>query len=93
MAQQHEVFAPRFGAKVGIERQESVDAARRGSEVFGDDLSRLERYPAEMLIHFLKSGKDKFLRFLKVAIVEMGEDSPDFVEINIVFVLGFTIQL
>jgi hypothetical protein len=56
-----------------------------------DDLSRLERYPAEMLVHFLKGGKDELLCFLKVAIVEMGENPPDFVKIDIVFEIGFTI--
>jgi len=59
----------------------------------GDNFGRIHRYPAEVLVNFLKSGEDELLRFLKVAILEMGEDSPDFVEIDIVFEFGFTLQV
>ena len=40
-----------------------------------------------MLVDFLKGGKDELLRFLEIAVVKMGEDLPDFVEIDIVFVI------
>src|SRR5215207_9716282 len=85
VAQEHEVLAARLGAKVGIERQESVDPSRGGAEVMGYDLGGVERYPPEVLVDFLKCGKDELLRFLKIAVMKMGEDPPDFVEIDIVF--------
>src|SRR5215217_1924245 len=53
MAEQHEVHATRLGAKVGVERQESIDASRGGAEVMGYDLGGVHRHPAEMLIDFL----------------------------------------
>jgi hypothetical protein len=43
-----------------------------------------------VLVDFLKSGKDELLRFLKIAVMKLGEDPPDFVEIDNVFVIGFT---
>ena len=43
-----------------------------------------------MLVDLLQGGEDQLLRFLKIAVMEMGEDPPDFVEIDIVFVIGFT---
>ena len=45
-----------------------------------------------MLVDFLKGGEDELLRFLKVSVLEMGEDLPDFVEIDSVFVIGFAIR-
>jgi hypothetical protein len=57
----------------------------------GDDLSGVERYPAEMLVDFLKGGEDELLRFLKVSVFEMGEDLPDFVEIDSIFAIGLAI--
>jgi hypothetical protein len=59
----------------------------------GHNLGSIKGYPAEMLVDFLKGGKDELLRFLKVAVLKMGEDSPDFVEIDSVFLSGFTIRI
>src|SRR5918997_4218588 len=41
VAQKHEVLAARLGAKVGVERQESIDAGRGGAEVMGYHLGGL----------------------------------------------------
>ena len=92
VAKKHEVLAARLGAKVCIERQEPIDAGRGGAEVMRYDLGGVQGHPAEVLIDFLKGGKDELLRFLKVAVPEMGEDPPDFVEIDSVFVIGFAIR-
>src|SRR5687768_367623 len=42
VAQEHEVLAARLSAKVSVERQESVDAGRRGAEVMGHDLGGIK---------------------------------------------------
>jgi hypothetical protein len=92
VTQEHEVLAAGLGTKVGVERQESVDPCRGGAEVLGYHLGRFERYPTEVLVDFLKSGKDELLRFLKIAVLKIGEDASDFVEIDIVFMTGFRRQ-
>ena len=45
-----------------------------------------------MLVDFLEGGKDQLLRFLKVSVLEMGKDLPDFIEINSVVVIVLTIR-
>ena len=79
------MLAAGLGAEVGIERQQPIDAAGRGAEVLGDELGGVERNPAEMLVDFLQGGEDELLRLLKISVVIVGENAPDFGEIDSVF--------
>jgi hypothetical protein len=92
MAEEHEVVAARRGTKVGIEGQEPVDAASGRAEMVGDDLRGLERDPSEMLVDLLQRREDQLLRFLEIAVVKMGEDPPDFVEVDLVGTVPIFVQ-
>ena len=78
-----------FGAKVGVEGQESINAACRRSEVLGHDVRCLKGNPPEVLIDFLQRRKNEFLRFLEITIRKVREHLPDFIE---VYGVGSTIH-
>ncbi len=72
VTEEHEVFSARFGAEVGIEGEQTVDAIDRRAKMIGDDLGGLNGDVTEMFVDLLECRQDQLLRFLVIPRIEMG---------------------
>src|SRR6476661_5873450 len=71
------MLAAQLRAKVGIERQQRVDARGGRAEMLSHDFGGLKRDVTEMLINFLERAEDQFLGFLMILRLELGQHLAD----------------